>query len=132
MTHPKPDLEKLEVREDLLKSFIMSSLEEEGTSVPVMAPTTGDIITWVKKFNEKGERVLYYKEGEAICLLKAERVDEHISSEFKLKRSRNMFLHAPDEGILIILVEEGKVFEGMTIAVILPRSHFTKPTPPTE
>lgn len=132
MTHQKPDLKKLEVGEDLLKSYIMSSSEEEGTSVPVEAPTTGDIITWVKKFNEKGERVLYYEKGEAICFFKAERVDEHISGESKLKRSRSMFLHAPDEGVLIILVEEGKVFEGMTIAVILPRSHFTKPTPPTE
>lgn len=127
MTHQKPDLGKLEVREDLLKSSIMSSLEE-GTSVTVEAPTHGKITGWVKKTGQK------VREGETLCY-------------FKPKHEGGMFIHAPYQrllsllepeeddqdpkviGTLIILVMEGEVFPGTIIAVISP---FIKPTEPTE
>ncbi len=128
MTRQKPDFEKLEVSEDFLKSSIISSLGEEGTSVPVEAPNHGTIIGWVKK---TGKEV---KEGEALCY-------------FRPKHGRGEFIHAPylrilsllppEEaelgpqliGTLIILVTEGEVFPGTLIAVISP---FIKPTKPAE
>lgn len=138
MIRPEPKFGELGDMEDLLKSSVVSSLGEEGMSVPVEVPTKGEILFWVKK---TGEEVY---EGEVLCFFVAD-------------AGERMFIHAPylrilsllspDEaeagplliGALIITVKEGEVFGDVPIAIIsriikptIPTKQFIKPTIPTK
>lgn len=135
MIRPEPKFGGLGDTEDLQKSSILSSLGEEGMSVPVEVPTKGEILFWVK---ETGEEVY---EGEVLCF-------------FISDAGERMFIHAPYLGLLlleetyegplligtlIIMVKEGEVFGEGPIAIIsriikptIPTKQFIKPTTPTE
>lgn len=99
-----------EITKDLLKSYI-SNLEGEELPVPMEVFSNGKIIGWGKKSRE------WVGLNEAICA-------------FRSEVAGFTFLHSPAEGTLVIVVEKGDVIAGTTIAVVLPKSHVIKSTPP--
>lgn len=117
MTYKEPletvILQKLEVMEDFLKSF-MSSLEEppqkKGRRVEVKAQRGGRIERWHKK---SGQEVGQFEE---LCTINADPLDPDPEPW------DTYTVRAPVEGILFIKVETGLVGAGETIAEIVQKT----------